>query len=327
MSQSIARAPARARLAAPARVAAAAAPAPIVFPAFRRLPPPIIVIGMHRSGTSMVSAMLWALGVYLGPELGPPGDTDPGIAQDDLRRVYGYAEAAAFREVNVRLLERAGASWSRVEPFLAQRDAEAFRRASLRAMQWATFGQLRSRYLLRGLDGLWGWKDPRTSLTLPHWLQLFPEARVLHVRRDPEAAADSLYRRAHICRETDAVQRLVEPGRRPLGRRVGTALLHPGGAAKSAARRLGLLPAPDALPDPCLDRDYCRRLVDRYVAECLAWRTLGARYHEVRYESALEKPVCTARDMAEWAGVRASGRRLLQAASLVTSSAATVRRG
>jgi hypothetical protein len=32
-------------------------------------------------------------------------------------------------------------------------------------------------------SGPWGWKDPRNSLTLPFWLQVFPGARVLIVHR------------------------------------------------------------------------------------------------------------------------------------------------
>ncbi|HTE20391.1 MAG TPA: hypothetical protein VK689_18660, partial [Armatimonadota bacterium] len=45
----------------------AARPA-LVHPAFRRLPPPLIVLGMHRSGTSVVAGILARLGVYMGPE-------------------------------------------------------------------------------------------------------------------------------------------------------------------------------------------------------------------------------------------------------------------
>jgi hypothetical protein len=41
----------------------------------------------------------------------------------------------------------------------------------------------------------WGWKDPRTSLTLPFWTGLFPRAKVLMVVRNPLAVYDSLRRR------------------------------------------------------------------------------------------------------------------------------------
>jgi hypothetical protein len=41
----------------------------------------------------------------------------------------------------------------------------------------------------------WGWKDPRNSITLPVWLKLFPDARVIHIVRNGVDVAESLYRR------------------------------------------------------------------------------------------------------------------------------------
>jgi hypothetical protein len=47
----------------------------------------------------------------------------------------------------------------------------------------------------------WGWKDPRNTLTLPLWLKLFPNARVVHVIRNGINAALSLWRRSKISGE------------------------------------------------------------------------------------------------------------------------------
>ena len=41
----------------------------------------------------------------------------------------------------------------------------------------------------------WGWKEPRTTLFAPAWLEIFPEARIVHVVRDAEAAASSIRER------------------------------------------------------------------------------------------------------------------------------------
>jgi hypothetical protein len=41
----------------------------------------------------------------------------------------------------------------------------------------------------------WGWKEPRTTLFAPAWLEIFPNARVVHVTRDPLAAAESIRER------------------------------------------------------------------------------------------------------------------------------------
>jgi len=41
----------------------------------------------------------------------------------------------------------------------------------------------------------WGWKEPRTTLFAPAWLEIFPNARILHIIRDADAAASSIRER------------------------------------------------------------------------------------------------------------------------------------
>jgi hypothetical protein len=40
----------------------------------------------------------------------------------------------------------------------------------------------------------WGWKDPRTSLLIPQYMELLPHARFLRCRRQTEAIVDSFLR-------------------------------------------------------------------------------------------------------------------------------------
>src|SRR6266542_1734486 len=96
-----------------ARSRARHAPAPGLYPRFARMSPPLIVIGMHRSGTSVVAQMLDRLGVYMGPQLGLPGVERHASAQPEV-----LAEAPQFLALNERLLGRAGATWDAVDPFL-----------------------------------------------------------------------------------------------------------------------------------------------------------------------------------------------------------------
>jgi hypothetical protein len=42
---------------------------------------------------------------------------------------------------------------------------------------------------------VWGWKEPRTTLFAACWLALFPEARILHIVRNPLAVAASMQKR------------------------------------------------------------------------------------------------------------------------------------
>src|SRR4029453_5698696 len=45
---------------------------------------------------------------------------------------------------------------------------------------------------------VWGWKDPRTSLTLPFWQQLLPELKTVVVVRNPLEVAHSMRERNGI---------------------------------------------------------------------------------------------------------------------------------
>jgi len=126
--------------------------------------------------------------------------------------------------LNDELLRLFGASWRQLPANFAQRRKQLHRkglRVLLRRQHWMWHGLLRSfgepgregvptpprlrpRLLVSGgppwrsstAVPFWGWKDPRNTLTLRLWLDLFPEARVIHVIRSGIDVALSLHRRA-----------------------------------------------------------------------------------------------------------------------------------
>src|SRR5688572_33259510 len=69
------------------------------------LPPALVIctLGMHRSGTSLVSRTLNLLGVQLGSDerLLPPNEENP----------KGYWEQRSFVNLNDEMLERFGGRW------------------------------------------------------------------------------------------------------------------------------------------------------------------------------------------------------------------------
>lgn len=143
-------------------------------------PGTIVVLGMHRSGTSLISRMLEAGGVYFGaPEdLAPP-------AEDNVR---GFWEHLEIRAINEELLARLGGDWRSPPPSNERLADDA--NDDLRE---------RARDVLRDLSRvspLTGWKDPRTTLVLPFWRALLGRAMhpVLCVRH-PRSVAASLERR------------------------------------------------------------------------------------------------------------------------------------
>ncbi len=106
----------------------------------------VVILGMHRSGTSYVVQMLQNAGLYLGSDL-----LDK-VAPDNLE---GFGEAREVIEINDRILTRSGGSY--LDPpnqLIANADDNA-------AM--AKF--------IASFDGKQpvGWKDPRTTLTFPLW--------------------------------------------------------------------------------------------------------------------------------------------------------------
>ena len=146
---------------------------------------PLVVIGMHRSGTRLLVEILDRLGVFMGAD-----------RQAD-------SESVAFMLINEGILHQCGAFWS--EPMsahfmLAQPDAVQQLAANAREALAARFE------LFTGPSGLhveaapnelraFGWKDPRNTFTLPVWKQVFPNLRALHIVRHGVDVAASLARR------------------------------------------------------------------------------------------------------------------------------------
>lgn len=137
---------------------------------------PVIIVGMHRSGTSLLTHILAEMGLYIGNQLDK------------------HNESVLFKGINNRLLLEVGASWFRPEPFLTKLNQEGFvQNQAERAFRWVEegigqYGQVRP-------EQGWGWKDPRNTLTLPVWLHVFPNAKVINIERHGIDVSLSLQRR------------------------------------------------------------------------------------------------------------------------------------
>lgn len=139
----------------------------------------VLVLGMHRSGTSAVTGALGLRGVYLGSGLMAPGPDNP----------KGFWEHAGIVEIHERLLDALDRSWD--DPRSLPQDwitrpAAAQARAELRDVLLEEFVGQR----------LWAVKDPRLCRLLPLWLPLLAElgvrASAVLVARDPREVAQSL---------------------------------------------------------------------------------------------------------------------------------------
>lgn len=141
---------------------------------------PTAIAGMHRSGTSLVSHALAIAGLRLGAE----SDLIPANADN----LDGYWEHRGFVEINDQILARLGGSWE-APPARRVGWLDHERLDDLRDAASALVAELQQD------AGEWGWKDPRNSLTLPFWLDLIPDLRVVICVRNPLEVARSLDRR------------------------------------------------------------------------------------------------------------------------------------
>ncbi len=139
----------------------------------------ICITGMHRSGTSLVARLLHLCGLYLGPEK----ELMPSSADN----ADGYWENLQFVELDNALLAQLNGTWD--SPPSADSDLE-MQRQPLPLVQ-------KARALIHGFDDQpsWGWKDPRSALTLPFWLALIPDLKVINCVRNPLEIAVSLAKR------------------------------------------------------------------------------------------------------------------------------------
>jgi len=133
---------------------------------------PLLITGMHRSGTSLVANFVHHSGVCLGDDLVKAKPSNP----------YGHYEDVEILEFqrSILLREFRHSMWVPEPPRLLEED------------------RVRARDLIRARQRKphWGWKEPRTSLFLDFWNDLLPKAYYLFVVRHPLLVVDSLRRRS-----------------------------------------------------------------------------------------------------------------------------------
>ena len=117
----------------------------------------IVVLGMHRSGTSSITSGLQVLGVGLGNRLLPPLEGN---------NAKGFFEDIDLNVLNIDMLQALESDWHYISPIEAN-DVDVLRKKG---------------YFLRAVELLrqkvadapsFGFKDPRVAKLLPFWKQVF----------------------------------------------------------------------------------------------------------------------------------------------------------
>lgn len=139
----------------------------------------VVVLGMHRSGTSVAAQVINRLGVPVGQgRLVPATDANPD----------GHWESWDLQEINNDLLAAFGGSWA--GPPVMEDGWEASPPAlQLDARAVSCWNRVHP-------GDHWMWKDPRNCLTLPFWIRVARlSGPAVIIYRDPQQVAASLAQR------------------------------------------------------------------------------------------------------------------------------------
>jgi hypothetical protein len=142
-------------------------------------PAQVVVLGMHRSGTSAVTRVLNMMGLWVGPPNAfPPADEGNPTGYWEYREVWALNEA---------VLGALGSTWCTVDSLDLERLGPLARAHFERRARNAVD------ILNRG--GSWVVKDPRLCVLFPLWRAVLDRPLCVLIHRDPLAVALSLRQR------------------------------------------------------------------------------------------------------------------------------------
>lgn len=144
----------------------------------------ICILGMHRSGTSAITRALNLLGAYLGEE--------EDLSATNPNNPKGFWERKDIIDLHDRILSFLGGDWHTLAPLPKEwnksEDIKPFRAELIDLVRKNFSGH-----------ALWAWKDPRTCIFLPLWIDVLNELGVklscVFVVRNPLDVAKSLSKR------------------------------------------------------------------------------------------------------------------------------------
>lgn len=121
----------------------------------------VMVLGMHRSGTSAITKGLQTLGVSLSENLLEGSEANK----------KGYWEDLDVLAINEKLLHYAGLEWYSPVTFPIEKLEDPYCQALIDEAVCLLKKKVSE-------HPLWGFKDPRSSRLLPFWLHVFKQAKI-----------------------------------------------------------------------------------------------------------------------------------------------------
>ncbi|MDC0612257.1 sulfotransferase, partial [Vibrio sp.] len=144
---------------------------------------PVVVLGMHRSGSSAITEFLTVHGLYFGSE-------KDGIGKNK-ENERGFWERRDVRDLNDEILQSLNCDWDTISSFdISKIDEETRKKFVLKAKL------IHDKLICESTNG-YVLKEPRVCLTYPIWEEAFDgnESVIVFIHRNPIEIALSLEKR------------------------------------------------------------------------------------------------------------------------------------
>lgn len=220
-------------------------------------------------------------------------------------------EANFFQRMNDWVLKQAGGSWDNPEMIddllanLTMRelvlDYLCFSLHSPRQLFFLDWRNYLQGQRIASMMTPWGWKDPRNTYTLPLWLDIFPEAKVIHIYRNGIDVAESL--RVRWQKDLEHAQKVY----------------------RRQKSLFAVLPKFRTFPLSvrCSDLEQGFKLWEKHLQRAqMHVKALGDRAIEVKYEDFLASPLEHLRTLAAFSGLSTDETRLREITNQVKGTRA-----
>ena len=232
---------------------------------------PVIIVGMHRSGTTMITKMLENLGLFVGNE----------------KEINN--EAMFFWEINNWIFDLHTATAEK--PYNLRYKNPVCEKVILDALDYFVQSNKRKQYLgnfsskynsIKEVDFPYGWKDPKNTFTLDFWKQIFPNPKIIHIYRNPIDSVSS-----YIERDLALKNKFEWNWKKKLKRDFLV--------SKNFHQNFRLTSIEEGFD-----------LWEEYVSKALSLKMEYENYIEIKYEDFLESPFENLQKLAQFSGLNAT---------------------